>query len=572
MYIKSITLKNFLSYGEIPVKIQFDRHVTNLLTGLNGQGKSSIIEGLTFVFYGKSFRDIKKDLLINTTNGKNSLTECELIGNNGKEVLIRRGIKPNIFEIYENGVLVNQNAESRDYQSYLETHIIGMNFITFTQTVIISKTRYTPFMKLKAGERRAFVESILNLSIFGDMQKLQAARLKNLKEEESNLKTDIKILDNDFANKIDSLKRYKAMVDKIKQESEDNIAEEISQLHSRIEDENKEIEKLKRQLDNTDYSVNANNYKKLENSLLSNQSKLDIHRNNLGKLNSKSDKCSMCGNKIDISHIETHKEDLNKKCEDIESLIIRIKAKMDELRPDYESFNNQQSHNYKIQTELKNCSRIIIIHEENISELKSKKLDTSEYDDTIVNLKTELLKMKSRIASLKAEYQEKLVEIDTNNYVYSLLKDSGIKAAIIQNSIPTINKIINEYLQKFGFFINFELDSEFNETIHVRGVNKLTYNSFSEGEKLRIDLSLILAWREISLLQSGMSSNLLFFDEITDASMDADGVELFIKAINALKNTNTWIISHTPEKLENYVRGFINLSKVDGFTTINVNK
>ena len=180
--------------------------------------------------------------------------------------------------------------------------------------------------------------------------------------------------------------------------------------------------------------------------------------------------------------------------------------------------------------------------------------------------------MKSRITSLKAEYQEKLMEIDTNTYVYSLLKDSGIKSAIIQNSIPTINKIINEYLQKFGFFMNFELDSEFNDTIHVRGVNKLTYNSFSEGEKLRIDLSLILAWREISLLQSGMSSNLLFFDEITDASMDADGVELFIKAINALKNTNTWIISHTPEKLENYVRGFINLSKVDGFTTINVNK
>lgn len=572
MHIKDITLKNFLSYGENPLTLQFDRYNTNMLTAINGSGKSSISEAVTFLFFGKAFRDIKKDHLINSTNNKNCLVEGNLIGNNGKEVKIRRGIKPNIFEIYENGVLVDQNAESRDYQSYLETYIIGMNFATYAQTVLISKTKYTPFMRLKAGERRIFVESILNLTIFGGMQKLQAQRLKNLKEEASAMKTDITIKDNDFSNKVDSLKRYRALVDKIKQESENDTAEEINQLQSRIDNEYKEIEKLKSQLDNNDYSVNATNYKKLESSLLSNQSKLEIHRNNLDKLNSKSDKCSMCGNIIDISHIETHKDELNKKCNDTISLIERIKSKMADLQSDYESYNNQQTHNNMIQNELKNCAKIIIIHKENINELKSKKVDTSEYDDTIDKLKTEIINLRDSINQLKLDYQGKLKEIDTNNYVYSLLKDSGIKAAIIQNSIPTINKIINDYLQKFGFFINFELDSEFNETIHVRGVNKLTYNSFSEGEKLRIDLALILAWREISLLQSGMTCNLLFFDEITDASMDAEGVEMFIKAINNLKNTNTWIITHTPEKLENYVRGLIHLVKVDGFTTISLNK
>lgn len=572
MHIKDITLKNFLSYGENPLTIQFDRYNTNMLVSKNGHGKSSISEAVTFLFFGKAFRDIKKDHLINSTNNKNCLVEGNLIGNNGKDVKIRRGIKPNIFEIYENGVLVDQNAESRDYQSYLETYIIGMNFATYAQTVLISKTKYTPFMRLKAGERRIFVESILNLTIFGSMQKLQAQRLKNLKEESFSMKTNIMIKDNDFSNKVDSLKRYRSMVDKIKKESEDDISKEIEQLYSRIEDENKEIEKLKSSLDTTDYSINATNYKKLESSLLSNQSKLEIHRNNLDKLNSKSDKCSMCGNKIDISHIETHKEELDKKCNDAVILIERIKNKMNELYPDYEAFNNQQAHNYKIQTELKNCEKIIILHKENIDELKSKKLDTSEYDETIDKLKNDIISLRDSIASLKQDYQVKLKDIDTNNYVYSLLKDSGIKSAIIQNTIPTINKIINDYLQKFGFFINFELDSEFNETIHVKGVNKLTYNSFSEGEKLRIDLALILAWREISLLQSGMTCNLLFFDEITDASMDAEGVELFIKSINNLKNTNTWIITHTPEKLENYVRGLIHLNKIDGFTTIEKNK
>lgn len=572
MHIKDITLKNFLSYGEQPVTIQFDRHNTNMLTAKNGDGKSSISEAVTFLFFGKAFRDIKKDHLINSTNNKNCLVEGNLIGNNGKNIKIRRGIKPNIFEIYENEVLVDQNAESRDYQSYLETYIIGMNYATYAQTVLISKTRYTPFMRLKAGERRIFVESILNLTIFGGMQKLQAQRLKNLKEEASGMKTDITIKDNDFSNKVDSLKRYRSTVDRIKKESSDNVNEEINQLHSKIQVLNETIQNQTAKLDLTDYSTNANNYKKLESTLVSNRSKLEIHQSNLQKLNSKSDKCGMCGNKIDISHIETHKQELTDQCKSIETLIGRIQAKMNEFHSDYISHNEQQSNNFKIQSEIKNSKNIIYMHEDNIKNLKNKKFDTSEYDDNIESLKKEILALRDTIAQLKLDYQAKLKEIDTNNYVYSLLKDSGIKSAIIQNSIPTINKIINDYLQKFGFFINFELDSEFNETIHVRGVNKLTYNSFSEGEKLRIDLALILAWREISLLQSGMTCNLLFFDEITDASMDAEGVEMFIKAINNLKNTNTWIITHTPEKLENYVRGLIHLSKVDGFTTVEMNK
>ncbi len=572
MYFKKISIKNFLSYGERPVEFIFDRHNMTLITAKNGRGKSGIIDAITYLFFGKSFRDIKQDLLINSTNKKNMFIEGELVGINGKNVIIRRGAKPGIFEIYEDGVLVKQNAKSKDYQEYLETYILGMNFVTFSQTVIISKTRYTPFMKLKAGERRSFVESILNIEIFGDMQKLQSKKISSLKDEEIELKTNIKISENNLSSKIDSLKRYLALIEKTKKESSEVNETEINNItleNSKLSEENIRISG---RLSNIDYSSDLSKYEKLKSKFNEISYDNDSIKKDILKMQNKSDTCHVCGSPMDISHLEDHIKNLNSKLESNKILLERISVKTNELSKIEVKSKEQDELNRTIQYEISSNKRLISANESRIKDLKLKTYDTSKYDEDVKLLKQEGLSIKRHIKESMENLQKLIVDIDHNNFVYSILKDSGIKSSIIQNSIHTINHIINDYLHKFGFYINFELDSEFNETIHFKGIDNLTYNNFSEGEKLRVDLALILAWRQISLLQSGISSNLLFFDEIVDASMDAEGVELFAQSLVALKDTNIWMISHTPEKIENYVRGYIHLDKIDGFTTITHNK
>lgn len=568
---EQITSLNKLDYKDdlydIEVAEKHEYYSNNIVSH-----NSSLLDALTFALYGKAFREIKKDLLINTTNKKNMLVECELIGNNGKVVIVKRGSKPNIFEIYEDGVLVNQNAESRDYQGYLETNIIGMNFITFIQTVIISKTRYTPFMRLKAADRRAFVESILNIEIFGDMLKLQGKKVTALKNEESEVRTSITIDKNNLSNKVDSMKRLKGIIAQIQQESLDGIKSEIDELNSKINELNIKNEELFATLDTNDYSADVNKYKLFSNKLIEINSRIDGIKRDIKKSENTSDKCHVCGSPMDISHVEKHITELTESLNTQTALFDKVKAAILDLQPVNEKYSQQQDYNRNINFNIDSNKRMISNYKSSIVALQNKKVDTSQYDAEVTTLKSDIINMNNYINEQQNNYQLLVESLKRNTVAHTLLKDSGIKAAAIQNNIGTINHIINDYLHKFGFFINFELDSEFNETIYIRGLNNLTYNNFSEGEKLRVDLALILAWRELSLMQSGMSCNLLFFDEITDASMDVEGVELFAKALNSLKNTNVWIISHTPEKLENYVRGYISLDKVDGFTVIQQNK
>ena len=568
LILKKLRSKNFLSYGESPVEFIIDKSNSTMINGKNSNGKSSIIDAINFGLYGKPFRDIKKDLLINNINKKNTIVEIDLIGINGKPYLIRRGLKPNIFEIYENGKLVNQHAEVKEYQEYLENYILGMNFITFSQTVIISKTKYTPFMKLRSGERRQFVESILNIEVFGDMLKLQNKKLSELKSEEISLQSELKINIATMSSKVESLKRLKVLLNQTKLASENQIKDDIKLLEDKIQELDNKINILNESKDINDYSESVTKYEKFNKLLLSYESKLNVLKDELKKLETASDKCHVCGNTVDISHIELHVKECKNKIIELSNSINKIKNEIDKLQKVYDLANAKNNHNIKIDNEIKNYKFNISSFKSDIQRLSNKKIDTTEYDNQIDLLKNEIRLLKTECDNQNRDLSQLLTDINTNNFVLSLLKDSGIKSAIIQNSIPIINKTINEYLHKFGFFITFELNSEFDETIYVRGVNTLVYSSFSEGEKLRIDLALIFAWRELSMMQSGLSCNLLFFDEMTDSSMDNEGVELFIKTINTFTNTNTWIITHTPEKLESYVRSIIEIEKYNGFSRI----
>ena len=533
---------------------------------------SSILDALTFVLYGKSFREIKKDLLINSTNKKHTVVETNLTGNNGKEILVRRGLKPAIFEIYEDGKLVDQHAQAKDYQDYLESNIIGMNFITFIQTVIISKTRYTPFMRLKSADRRSFVESILNIEILGDMAKLQQKRMTALKKEESELLIAINLSDNTLANKRSSLELTNSMIDQIKRDNASSISEDILNYTNKINECQNEIIILEGKIDNTDYTREILQFNTLSSKLIEYKHLITHTENEIKKMRGTSDTCHSCGNKVDISHIDNHIKDLNIKLISNTDFFERIKLKLIELKSIVDSSKLKDQHNSSINSDITYQRRLIRDYEQSINKLSNKVIDTSVHDIKRDNLIKEIEKTTDTLNGQYSVRDNISKDISVNNYASILLKDSGIKASIIQNRIDLINNTINRYLHTFGFFISFELDSEFNETIYIKGIDDLTYNNFSEGEKLRVDLALILTWRELSLLQSGMSCNLLFFDEITDASMDTEGVELFARALSTLKDTNIWIISHTPEKLENYVRGYIHLDKVDGFTVIQNNK
>lgn len=574
MYLKDITLKNILSYGEKEQTYQLDRYNTTLLVGYNGVGKSTIIESLSFCLYGKPFRPIpKQDLLINDKNKKGLLVTVNLIDNDNRSVKVIRGLKPSIFEVWIDGELANQNASIKEYQQFLETNIIGMNLVTFCQTVIISKTKYTPFMKMKTPERRTFVESVLNLQVYGEMQKIHAKKLSTLKKDSERLYMDMKMADNNIKSYQDTIKQMYSMIDHAIKESNSNNAEIISRYEEKNKTLCENIDKLTVKLSNDNpYEEDALKYTKL----LTAQQKYEIIISNikkeLVKLNSTNDICHYCGNKVDISHIYKHIDDKKNEMSKSVSMLNNIVDKISQYKDAKEKsddFNKKQSsikqyiENWKIQIEENNSE---------IKQFQNNKVDIKPYKDKIDSYSLKLDQAKKTHANYEMEYTKSLKKIDHYNIVQGILKDSGIKASIIENSIETINVIISNYLIKFGFMAKFELDSEFNETIWIRGSDNLCYNSLSEGEKLRIDLALILAWRDIALLQNGITCNLIFFDEITDASMDNEGVEMFAKALNALDNTNSWIISHTPEKMESYVRGFIQLEKVDGFTISILNK
>lgn len=572
MYIKSIDVKNFLSYGNNPTKYIFDKHNVTLIYAKNGKGKSSIIDALTFVLFGKAFRNIKKDLLVNTDNKKECVVGCDLIGDNNKNVRIVRGIKPNKFEIYEDGELVNQFAESKDYQNYLESYILGMNFITFIQTVIISKTKYVPFMRLKTPDRRAFVESVLGIEVFGDMQKLQSKSVSSLKEEINTSEYDLKIHSNNIQAELRILKNVIDMVNKSKDESLGNRDREVADANALIEFKTNEINELLASVYADDYLDDYTKKLALDKKNIEFDSKIKTIKNNIKNAKGESDTCSLCGGQVDISHIEDHVKSLEVDLNAAELLKFKISARLVQLNENYNIHIESKDNNNVIRSTVTRLKSDISSLKSKIYEIENRVIDTSDYDQQIADLKTKIIAMKAVEADHSSSISDTRIKLDSHNLALSVLKDTGIKSAIINNSIPTINNIINEYLHKFGFYIRFTLNSDFEETIKFKTIDYLVYDSFSEGEKLRIDLALIFAWRKIALIQSGTSCNLLFFDEITDASMDDEGVELFIKSLNSLTDTNTWIISHTPEKIESYVRGVINLDKVNGFTVITKNK
>jgi len=567
---KTIQWKNFLSTGNTWTTVDLTKNKTTLIIGSNGQGKSTLLDAVTFSLYGKPFRKINKPQLVNSVNKSDLLTEINFDINDISYKIVR-GIKPNIFEIYENDVLLDQDSRIKDYQEHLESNILHMNYKAFTQIVIVGNATYTPFMRLSAAERRSIVEGFLDIDIFTKM---------NVKLKEIVSETKQKLHDLTWKNDLNIEKI--SMLDKVLQQSKDNIDQkikenekEISVLSTKINVKKEKIETIKKEIDDITYSNDKISKMKdmiskiKEYSVIFNEKKKEA--NKFIVFLSNNDNCPTCNQMIE----ETHKVDsINERqllIKDMDDGLSKSSFKMNEIQAELDlQLKNIDLYKEK-QSIIESINREIEYSQKEITRIQNDNKKLLEDNTSSLNQEKEQYNiLLSEKETLKKE-RDNIIEIQHAQAIATiLLKDDGIKTKIIRYYLPTINKLINKYLQKMDFFISFNLNENFDEEIKHASKEDFSYNSFSEGEKLRIDLAILFTWRELSKLRNSSSTNLLILDEVFDSSLDVSGVDDFVRIIleTIAKETNTFIISHKGDTLIDKFENIIKFEKVKGFSKI----
>lgn len=568
---RRVFAKNFMSIGNNGVEIRLDNAAANLIIGKNGQGKSSIItDTLSYVLYGKAYRDINKPLLVNSTNNKNMLVEVEF-ETGSKKYLVRRGMKPNIFEVYENGKLIDQDDRSLDYQDKLEKNILNMNYHAFKQIVIIGKATYKPFMGLKSQDRRNFIEELLTLKIYTQMSLILREKHSKLKKDLSDI--DFKIISAKEKLVIirDSIKKALKSSDELlkqKEKHKNTNLKEREKLMGQVEKLVAELNRLQPLYDTLEAEIRLNASKmermKIRVEETIRQTKADI------KFFKHTENCPTCTQNIDPSLRNSKLKDKTAYLGDLEFGLEQATAKLKE-------YDNKQKENTRNKKMIDRLNQELLTKNTSISHLNVVLANIDKELEQLTSNHNVTLDDASEIEVYKAAYEALLTEKkalqDTQamyKVVAHILKDTGIKAQIIKQYIPVINQYIDKYLSALDFFIQFEIDENFNEIIKSRHRDKFVYNSFSEGEKLRIDLALILVWREIAKRRNSCSTNLLIMDEIFDSSLDVDGVEDLMKLIELLigEKQTVFIISHRGEQLIDRFENIIKVNKTKGFTQI----
>ena len=563
---KTVRWKNFLSTGNTFIEIPLDKDSTTLIIGENGAGKSTILDALCFGLFGKPFRNINKPQLLNTVNGRSCLVEVEFdVGR--KNVKVVRGIKPNVFEIYVNGKMYNQDANVRDYQKYLEQQILKLNYQSFTQVVILGSSTFVPFMQLKARHRREVVEEILDIQIFSLMNMLLKQKLKSIDEEMRNVNYEFELTSEKISlqeNYIEDLEanKNKILEEKISQSSEmDNKLFIKKETIRNLEERNGELAK-----EISDISKTQNRFEKLKGIQATLKEKHRAHTKLIDFFENNTD-CPTCQQHID----ETFKNNMidNKKdaaskvsfgmqelvdelattektlayCNDV---ISRIQETTVEIAKENSSIVELEKYNTKIKTEIEHL-QTDNVEKEDHEKLKSLKKELALID-----------KQKSKLREDKT-YSEA---------ARNMLTDTGIKTKIIKQYLPIMNKLINTYLTSMEFYVNFTLNENFEESIKSRYRDDFTYASFSEGEKMRIDLALLFTWRAVAKMKNSTNTNLLILDEIFDSSLDNTGTDEFLKILNTLGNENVFVISHKQDALADKFRNTIKFEKVKNFSHV----
>ena len=569
-----IKFKNFLSYGNNQVNLHLNRGSNTLIVGKNGSGKSSIItDTLVFALYGKPYRKINKSSLVNSINKKNCLVEISFNKGNDRYI-VKRGISPNIFEIYKNGDILNQNSSSVDYQKVLEDEILQMNYNTFVQTIIIGK-KYIPFMQLNTSDRRELIEELFDINYFTNMSTNIKIKSKLNKELIIDLKYKIENNTNLLNNENENLNILNQQNEQLIEKYNNDI--KISE--NKIKENTKKIDDTKKQYN--DLKPRITNIDKFNESI----NKLNIYENqinntikNLNEQNNfynKSDVCSVCKQKIDINfknkilnenklNIDTNNENLKKiidKKKDINENLSKIIKSNNDIN---ESLNNLNNTYNKLLNENENLSNYILKIRSDLEKLNER--------DNIIQTKKQHIE---QILAQSKQYKEQLEHANEQQKYYdiilNILKDDGLKTYLVKTFLPLINDTISKYMDIFNFNCSFTLDEQFNEVIKSRFRDKFTYYNFSEGEKLRIDFALLFVFREIAKSRNSVNTNILILDEVLDGSLDEDGINGFLTILKTLESDkDVFIISHHSEKYYDIFPNIIEIDKKTNYSEIKI--
>ena len=559
---KKIRWKNFLSTGNQWTEVLLDEHRNTMIIGTNGAGKSTILDALTFSLFNKPFRKINKPQLVNSVNEKDCQVEVEFDIKN-KEYKIVRGLKPAKFEIWIDGEIQDQDASAVDQQKKLEQNILKLNFKSFTQIVILGSSTFVPFMQLPTAHRREVIEDLLDIKIFSSMNVLIKDKIRSLREETRTLE-----LKRDSLK--DKLKMQREFIEQIEQSSKNDIKEKKEQIKSIAEEANKYIITNTRLVEEIEDLEKVNVWtpdtlKKLTSLRTKIQTKRETVNEETVFFNDHS-VCPTCTQSIEeefrlnrIGTLNASIEKLNEGLTDLDSKIEeeeKRESQYNELSKEVTSLNNEVSQNtVRVSGLQRQCRNL--------------ESEIQRITDQLANRNSEHEKLNDFNETLQGVYEDlatKTESVKNHDFAYSLLKDGGVKTKIIKQYLPLINKQVNRYLQLMDFFINFQLDEEFNESVQSPIHDNFSYASFSEGEKMRIDLALLFTWREVAAFKNSVSTNLLIMDEVFDSSLDGLGTEEFLKIIRyVISNANVFIISHKEslfDKFENVLR----FEKVKGFS------
>ena len=562
---KTIRWKNFLSTGNQYTEVDFTKNKTNLIIGTNGAGKSTVLDALTFSLFGKPFRRINKPQLINSVNEKDCRVEVEFsIGNTEWKVV--RGIKPAIFEIWRNDAALDQSAAALDQQKWLEQNVLKMNYKSFTQIVILGSSTFVPFMQLSAAHRREVIEDLLDIKIFSSMNTLIKEKIRSVKEE-------IKVFELKKESLLDKVKMQEEFIGELENRGNANInanKEKIANLDKEIGDYMEE---------------NTSNEDPLR-ALIREQDAITGYAEKLRKLGNLKGKISQKVSTITKEHKFFTENTVCPTCTQSIEDVFRINRindaqnKAKELQSGYkeleEAIKEEEERERQYNSLTKEISKLTNgISQNNIKinglrrQIRNLESEIQVLTENLANRNTEHEKLESFKENLKTTYDELASRKDAINYYdfsYSLLKDGGVKSKIIKKYLPLINQQVNRYLQMMDFYINFTLDEEFNETVQSPIHEDFSYASFSEGEKMRIDLALLFTWREVARMKNSVNTNLLIMDEVFDSSLDGFGTEEFLKIIRyVIKDANIFVISHKTG-LEDRFESVIKFEKVKGFS------